>query len=109
MIQDASCVRPPCTSHLVGNSCYSLSHNDIKILGIYGAPDTISLRKAAQEIGVSHAAPNRHFTSKHALLTAIAAQGFAASDGACQGRLRCQSLAREPWKKAKGGNSEIQR
>jgi len=42
-----------------------------------GGLDAISLRKAAQEIGVSHAAPSRHFTSKHALLTAIAAQGFA--------------------------------
>ena len=33
---------------------------------------TLSLRKVARRAGVSHAAPYRHFSSKEALLTAIA-------------------------------------
>lgn len=35
----------------------------------------LSLRKAAQEVGVSHAAPYAHFTDKQALIAAIAADG----------------------------------
>ncbi|MCA3439826.1 MAG: TetR/AcrR family transcriptional regulator [Rhodobacter sp.] len=42
-----------------------------------GGLNAISLRKAAQGIGVSHASPARHFADKRALLTALAAQGFA--------------------------------
>ncbi|MCA3451944.1 MAG: TetR/AcrR family transcriptional regulator [Rhodobacter sp.] len=42
-----------------------------------GGLNAISLRKAAQVIGVSHASPARHFADKRALLTALAAQGFA--------------------------------
>ncbi|MCA3538980.1 MAG: TetR/AcrR family transcriptional regulator [Rhodobacter sp.] len=42
-----------------------------------GGLNAISLRKAAPVIGVSHASPARHFADKRALLTALAAQGFA--------------------------------
>ncbi len=37
----------------------------------------LSLRECARRAGVSHAAPYRHFVSKDALLSAIAAEGFA--------------------------------
>jgi AcrR family transcriptional regulator len=37
--------------------------------------DGLTLRKAAQEVGVSHAAPYAHFADKQALLAAIATEG----------------------------------
>ncbi len=37
----------------------------------------LSLRDCARRVGVSHAAPYRHFASKDLLLAAIAGQGFA--------------------------------
>ncbi|MBW8799520.1 MAG: TetR/AcrR family transcriptional regulator [Streptomyces sp.] len=36
----------------------------------------LSLRELARDIGVSHAAPGRHFKDKQALLDALAASGF---------------------------------
>jgi AcrR family transcriptional regulator len=50
----------------------------------------LSLRELAREVGVSHAAPRRHFADKQALLDALAEEGFdrlgnelrAAMDGA---------------------------
>src|SRR3954469_1482671 len=36
----------------------------------------LSLRELAREIGVSHAAPRRHFPDKQALLDALAQDGF---------------------------------
>ncbi|MEV7889543.1 TetR/AcrR family transcriptional regulator [Streptomyces sp. NPDC002817] len=36
----------------------------------------LSLRELARDIGVSHAAPGRHFKDKQALLTALALAGF---------------------------------
>ena len=38
----------------------------------------LSLRGVARAVGVSPAAPYHHFADKHALLTAVATQGFAA-------------------------------
>lgn len=38
--------------------------------------DQLSLRDLAREIGVSHAAPRRHFKDRQALLDALAAKGF---------------------------------
>jgi AcrR family transcriptional regulator len=38
--------------------------------------DGLSLRELAREIGVSHAAPRRHFDDRAALLEALAAEGF---------------------------------
>lgn len=50
-----------------------------------GAAD-LSLRELAREVGVSHAAPRRHFADRQALLDALALNGFqqlgAALDGA---------------------------
>ncbi|NIZ91079.1 TetR/AcrR family transcriptional regulator [Kineococcus rubinsiae] len=39
--------------------------------------DALSLRELAREVGVSHAAPRRHFADRDALLDALAEQGFA--------------------------------
>jgi AcrR family transcriptional regulator len=39
-------------------------------------PGALSLRELAREIGVSHAAPQRHFADKQALLDALAESGF---------------------------------
>src|SRR6202008_3979614 len=36
----------------------------------------LSLRELAREVGVSHAAPRRHFADKQALLDALAEEGF---------------------------------
>ncbi|GAA4907010.1 TetR/AcrR family transcriptional regulator [Tessaracoccus lubricantis] len=38
--------------------------------------EALSLRAVAAELNVSHAAPRHHFSSKKALITAIAADGF---------------------------------
>ena len=41
-----------------------------------GGPGALSLRELAREVGVSHAAPRRHFADKQALLDALAEAGF---------------------------------
>lgn len=43
-----------------------------------GGPDSVSLRAVAKAAGVSAAAPYHHFKDKHALLEAVAADGFKA-------------------------------
>src|SRR3954464_5665118 len=42
-----------------------------------GGAAGLSLREVARAIGVSHAAPRRHFADKQALLDALAEAGFA--------------------------------
>src|SRR3954451_7072520 len=41
-----------------------------------GGVQNLSLRELAREVGVSHAAPRRHFPDKQALLDALALGGF---------------------------------
>jgi AcrR family transcriptional regulator len=41
-----------------------------------GGTQNLSLRELAREVGVSHAAPRRHFSDKQALLDALAHAGF---------------------------------
>jgi AcrR family transcriptional regulator len=41
-----------------------------------GGAQNLSLRELAREVGVSHAAPRRHFPDKQALLDALAHAGF---------------------------------
>ena len=41
-----------------------------------GGAQNLSLRELAREVGVSHAAPRRHFPDKQALLDAMAEAGF---------------------------------
>jgi AcrR family transcriptional regulator len=42
-----------------------------------GGIDALSLRELARDVGVSHAAPRRHFPDRQALLDALAIEGFA--------------------------------
>ena len=42
------------------------------------APEALSLRELAEQLGVSRAAPYRHFADRRALLSEVAAQGFEA-------------------------------
>jgi AcrR family transcriptional regulator len=42
-----------------------------------GGAEGLSLRELAREVGVSHAAPRRHFPDRQALLDALAESGFA--------------------------------
>lgn len=42
-----------------------------------GGPDAVSLRELAEGLGVSTAAPYRHFKDRRALLAEVAARGFA--------------------------------
>jgi AcrR family transcriptional regulator len=39
-------------------------------------PSVLSLRELARDVGVSHAAPSRHFKDKQALLDALVLEGF---------------------------------
>ncbi|MFV8165269.1 TetR/AcrR family transcriptional regulator [Mycobacterium sp. 134] len=64
--------------------------------------DGLSLRRLARDIGVSHAAPSRHFRDKQALLDALAVSGFErlgrsinrrASSGSFDERLRAVAHA----------------
>ena len=71
--------------------------------GALARGEELSLRSLAREVGVSHAAPRRHFADKQALLDALAEDGFerlgeemrAAIAGAGAGfRARLTALAR---------------
>lgn len=56
-------------------------------------PEALSLRELAQSLGVSTAAPYRHFRDRDALLAEVAAQGFAEL---AQAYGRAQASAAEP-------------
>ncbi|GAA5039943.1 TetR/AcrR family transcriptional regulator [Thermocatellispora tengchongensis] len=49
--------------------------------------DQLSLRELAREVGVSHAAPRRHFPDRQALLDALAEAGFVRLDAALRAAL----------------------
>jgi AcrR family transcriptional regulator len=58
-----------------GNLRAALLERAERTLSDEGAPE-LSLRGLARDIGVSHAAPRRHFADKQALLDALAEDGF---------------------------------
>ena len=58
-----------------GNLRAALLESAERTLGRRGAGE-LSLRELAREVGVSHAAPRRHFADKQALLDALAEDGF---------------------------------
>lgn len=70
--------------------------------GALARGEELSLRSLAREVGVSHAAPRRHFADKQALLDALAEDGFerlgaemrAAIEGAGGFRGQLTALAR---------------
>ncbi|WP_431970694.1 TetR/AcrR family transcriptional regulator [Nocardia sp. bgisy134] len=54
--------------------------------------DGLSLRQLARDIGVSHAAPTRHFKDKQALLDALAVSGFQQLGTALETTAVCDSV-----------------
>jgi len=52
-----------------------------------GGVQELSLRELAREVGVSHAAPRRHFADRQALLDALAEDGFARLGAELRGAL----------------------
>lgn len=58
-----------------GNLREALLEAGERALEEHGAQN-LSLRELAREVGVSHAAPRRHFADKQALLDALAQDGF---------------------------------
>ncbi len=63
------------TGYHHGNLREALLQGALELIGLRGAAQ-LSLREVARRIGVSHAAPYRHFADKNALLGVIALQGF---------------------------------
>lgn len=72
------------TGRLTAVKTRSYHHGDLRAALIAGAQrmlcergaEALSLRELARELGVSHAAPSRHFKDKRALLDAVAVAGF---------------------------------
>ena len=60
-----------------GNLRTALLERAGETLAAEGA-DALTLRRLARELGVSHAAPGRHFRDRRALLDALAIEGYAA-------------------------------
>jgi AcrR family transcriptional regulator len=65
------------TGYHHGDLANALTEAALKIVEGEGA-DALSLRDLASSLGVSRAAPYRHFADRDALLAAVAAQGFEA-------------------------------
>lgn len=59
-----------------------------------GGPEAVSLRDLAQSLGVSTAAPYRHFADRRALLAEVAARGFTDLNAAYA---KAQASHPEPW------------
>lgn len=60
-----------------GDLHHAMVQQAIALIAEHGA-DALSLRQVAKRVGVSHAAPYRHFPSKEHLLAAIGEDGFIA-------------------------------
>jgi AcrR family transcriptional regulator len=58
-----------------GNLREALLERAVVVIDERGAQD-LSLRELARDVGVSHAAPRRHFADRQALLDALAVEGF---------------------------------
>ncbi len=56
---------------------------------------SLSLREVARRVGVSHAAPYRHFADKQALLAAVAQEGFQGLTNALNAAK--QEAPKHPW------------
>jgi len=67
--------RKPAHAYQHGDLRRALIKAGLKLLSESGE-DGLSLRGAAELAGVSHAAPYRHFRDKHALVAAVAEEGF---------------------------------
>ncbi|MEZ0446533.1 TetR/AcrR family transcriptional regulator [Cellulomonas sp. ICMP 17802] len=61
--------------------------------------DALSLRALARDIGVSHAAPARHFRDRQALLDALAIDGFQRLNRAMQSAARDDAALRDRFER----------
>jgi AcrR family transcriptional regulator len=94
------------SSYHHGNLREALLERAVEVLGEAGV-EGLSLRGLSRDLGVSHAAPARHFSSKGELLSAIAKEGYrrmtAAALTAAEGkssaveRLRAMGRASVQW------------
>ncbi|MEB3358399.1 MAG: TetR/AcrR family transcriptional regulator [Synechococcales bacterium] len=66
----------PETRYHHGDLRQSLIDAALKLIAEKQDAKTLSLREVARRVGVSHAAPYRHFADKEALLAAVAEEGF---------------------------------
>ena len=78
-----------------GNLRSELLEHAERVLASRGAA-ALSLRELARDIGVSHAAPRRHFADKQALLDALAEDGFDRLGDALRAALARAEPAFEP-------------
>jgi AcrR family transcriptional regulator len=67
--------RPATRPYHHGNLRAALLERAVEVVDERGARD-LSLRELARDVGVSHAAPRRHFADREALLDALAVEGF---------------------------------
>jgi AcrR family transcriptional regulator len=67
--------RPATRPYHHGNLREALLERAVVVIDERGAQD-LSLRELARDVGVSHAAPRRHFADRQALLDALAVEGF---------------------------------
>ena len=67
--------RPATRPYHHGNLREALLERAVVVIDERGAQD-LSLRELARDVGVSHAAPRRHFADRQALLDALAIEGF---------------------------------
>jgi AcrR family transcriptional regulator len=74
------------TSYHHGNLRHDLVAAALEIINRRG-PEGLTLRAVAKRLGVTPAAPYRHFTSKEALLAAVASEGFTKLLETCQAAL----------------------
>jgi AcrR family transcriptional regulator len=58
-----------------GNLRAEILQRAVEVIDIEGI-EALTLRGVARDLGVSHGAPNRHFSNKQALLSEIAAEGW---------------------------------
>jgi len=90
--------RPPYHHGALADALVTAALARVEESGVEG----ISMRELAQSLGVSHAAPYRHFEDRDALLAAVAARGFedlvavyeAALEGPGDGRTRLRAATR---------------
>ncbi len=74
--------QPPATNHMRGRDTYHHGNLRSALLAAAraivatGGAGALTLRAAAERVGVSHAAPYRHFPGRDALVAALAAEGF---------------------------------
>ncbi|MCG6494074.1 TetR/AcrR family transcriptional regulator [Kitasatospora sp. A2-31] len=74
-----------------GNLRTALLERAEAVLAESGA-DGLSLRSLARDLGVSHAAPSRHFRDRQALLDALAVSGFATLNAAMRAAAEAPGL-----------------